>query len=129
MRKTIGVMLIGLLSLFVLTSCDADKGQFSGTYQYEEHKHGEFGDTDFYERMILIKQNDGYSLERQVKSPTSTSDSIKFSPSEDLGSLKKEGNFFIKLPQNKKFFEIINENELKDVNNNRVFKRIRDEAN
>lgn len=117
MKKVIGVMLIGLLSIFALTGC-GDDGKLAGTYQGHDQVRGEH-------RYLLISNKEGYQLKLQKQNIFSKP--VEFEEAKERGFLKKEGNYLVKIPDNMKFFEIIDKNQLKLVNTGHIYTRISDE--
>lgn len=119
MKKVIGIMLIGLLSIFSLTGC-GDEGKLTGTYQGNDPMFGEH-------RYILKTQDDGYQLYSQNKNNSSKQKEFE-APRKSI-FLKKEGNYLVRSNDNQKFFEIIDENRIKYLLHGNIYKRINDEEN
>ncbi|QBY46905.1 hypothetical protein [Arsenophonus nasoniae] len=119
MKKVIGIILTGLLSVFSLTGC-GDDGKLAGTYQGHDQVRGEH-------RYLLISKKEGYQL--LLQNSKTFSKPVEFEAAEEKGFLKKEGDYLVKTPDNMKFFEIIDKNQLKQVNTGHIYTRISNDEN
>ncbi|HGJ5868477.1 MULTISPECIES: hypothetical protein [Arsenophonus] len=119
MKKVIGIMLIGLLSIFALTGC-GDDGKLAGTYQGKNQWLGEH-------RYLLIINKEGYQL--KLQNSKILSKPVEFEAPKEKGFLKKEGNYLIKEDDKTKFFEIIDKSKIKHMNTGVIYTRISNDAN
>lgn len=118
MKKIVVLMLIGFLSGFSLVGC-GDDGKLAGTYIWKDPVI----DSEF--RYILKWQGDSYKLQSQYTKAFSKNKDLE--DPKYITSLTEEGNYLIRGDDNMKFIEVLNKDQIKQLNNGKIYTRIKNE--